>query len=482
MSTDITELDPRYAVTSNDTKISRLVAAPLVSVDQPTLEPRLELAQAVDAVDPLTWDVTLRPGVRFPDGTEMTSADVVYTFESILDPAQKSFARRTFEERLTRIEALGARRIRFHLKQPLATFRTDLDFGIVSERAARAVGGRWSGGECVGAGAYRVVRLRPGSVELARNPHYVGGAPPIERLVVRTVRDPNTQLISLVGGSADIAQNTVRLDLLADVQAKSDLRVQVGRSAILTYMLFNNEDAILKDVRVRRAMAYALDRELLLRAKFGGYAVLATGLLPPSHWAYTKEVPRYGYDPQAARRLLDEAGYPDPDGPGGRPRFSLTYKTSADPFRVGVARLIAERLGEVGIAVEVRPFEFSTFFADVKKGNFQMATMQTSEIVEPDMYFAYFHSSRIPSKDLPDGGNRWRYRSELADRLMEEGRRTLPRPERHAIYARLQHLLAEDLPVVPLWHEDNVAVTSPVLQGYQVLPNARLSSLAQVHK
>lgn len=482
MSTEITELDPRHAVTSNDTKISRLVVAPLVSVDQPSLEPRLELAEAIDAIDPVTWDVTLRAGVRFPDGTEMTAADVLYTFQSILEPAQKSFARRTFEERLVRLEALDARRIRFHLKQPLATFVTDLDFGIVSKAAAERVGGRWPGGECVGAGPFQVVRVRPGTVELARNPYYVHGAPSMRRLVVRTVRDPNTQLISLVGGSADLAQNTVRLDLLGDVQRRSELRVATGQSAILTYMLLNHEDPILKDVRVRRAIAHALDRESLVRAKFGGHAVLATGLLAPSHWAYANGVRRYGYDSDAARRLLDEAGYPDPDGQGGRSRFSLTYKTSSDPFRVGVARLIAERLGDVGIAVEVRPFEFSTFFADVKRGSYQLATMQTSEIVEPDMYFTYFHSSRIPSQDLPDGGNRWRYRSELADQLMEQGRRTLARPERYAIYARLQNLMAEDLPVIPLWHEDNVAVTRASVHGYQVLPNARLSSLAQVQK
>src|SRR5262249_2514054 len=135
----VRELDPRYVATNHETKISRLVATPLVSIDQPTLEPLLVLAAAVERVDPLTWDVTLRDGPRFPDGAPVTSADVVYTFESTLrDP--KSQAHRLFLDRFSSVEALDARRARFHLKEPLATFVTDLDYGIVSRAAAEAGG------------------------------------------------------------------------------------------------------------------------------------------------------------------------------------------------------------------------------------------------------------------------------------------------------------------------------------------------------
>src|SRR5690606_28756358 len=120
-------------------------------------------------------------------------------------------------------------------------------------------------------------------------------------------------------------------------------------------------------------------------------------LIAPGHWAYNPDVPRYPFDPDRARALLDQAGYPDPDGPGGRPRMRLSYKTSADQFRLAVARIIADQLGEVGIEVEVRAFEFGTFFTDIKKGNYQLASMQTASISEPDYYFWYFHSSNIPT-------------------------------------------------------------------------------------
>ena len=108
--------------------------------------------------------------------------------------------------------------------------------------------------------------------------------------------------------------------------------------------------------------------------------------------------------------------------------------------------------------------------------------MQTAEVVEPDTYFAYFHSSRIPTTANPDVGNRWRYRSAEIDRLLEAGRHELDRAKRLAIYGDVQRRLAEDLPVIPLWHEDNVALVNRDVVDYVVLPNARLSGLARVGK
>jgi peptide/nickel transport system substrate-binding protein len=479
---NVLELDPRWAISSQEVKVSRLVAPALVSVDQQSLEPRLELAEAVTAVDPLTWEVTVKPGLRFSDGTPLTARDVAYTFNSTIDPKVKAAYLRQFSDRLERVVVLDERRARFHLRQPLATFVTDLDFGIVQALDAERRGHRWPGGLVVGAGAFRAARIAVGEVVLERNPHFHGPPAKVERVIIRSMSDTNARLLVLVGGSADVMLNGVRLDLLPRLEDKPRLRIETGPSALLTYLMMKNDDPQLADPRVRRAIAHAIDREKIVRGKFSGRARLATGLLPPGHWAYSADVERYAYDPVRARALLDEAGLRDPDGDGPRPRLSLVYKTSSDGFRVSVARLIADYLADVGIAVEVRPFEFATFFADVKRGNYQLASMQTSEIVEPDMYFNYFHSSRVPTPELPDLGNRWRYRSPRADALIERGRHALDREERRRVYAELQRVVSEDVPVVPLWHEDNVALTNATVRGFEVLPNARIPSLAQAYK
>ncbi|HEX2691720.1 MAG TPA: ABC transporter substrate-binding protein, partial [Kofleriaceae bacterium] len=211
-------------------------------------------------------------------------------------------------------------------------------------------------------------------------------------------------------------------------------------------------------------------------------ATLATGLLPPKHWAYSGAVRHWDHDLALARQYLDEAGLRDPDGDGPEPRLRLVYKTSADAFRVAIARVIAAQLAEIGIAVEVRSFEFATFFADIKKGAYQLASMQTAEITEPDYYFMYFHSSWIPTPANPDGFNRWRYRNPEVDRLTRQGREELDRGKRTQIYAEVQRLVAEDVPIVPLWHEDNVVLTNASVEGYRMTPNARLTGLRDVTK
>ncbi len=234
---------------------------------------------------------------------------------------------------------------------------------------------------------------------------------------------------------------------------------------------------------MRRAIAYAIDRQQIVKTKLRGRALLATGMLPTFHWAYARDVERYDFDPAKARALLDEAGYPDPDGDGPLPRFTLVYKTSNNRFRVAVAQVISSMLAEVGIAVDLRVNEFATFFADVKKGNFQLFGMQIPEISEPDLYTNFFASSRIPTREnLDAGGNRMRYSRPEIDRLLDAGRREMDRDRRRDIYGTVQKVLARDVPAISLWHEDNVAAMRQEVTGFEMFPTAQLSSLAHTYK
>lgn len=477
IDTPMTTSDPRAAITSNDAKLARIVASGLTAVDTPNLVPRLELASKIEQPDDLTIDVTLREDARFSDGSPVTAADVAGTYMNVLAPESTSGSHKMLSDRFSSVEAIGPRVARFHLKAPLATFLSDVDFGIVSFH-----GGTPAGDRVIGAGPYRLRELTSTAAFLEPNPYYFGKKPALPKLEIRFVRDAAARLLMLVGGSADLVQNVVRLDLVAAIKDRPRVHVETGPSVLLTYLLMNNDDKVLADRRVRQALALALDRPAIIAAKLGGLAVLATGLLPPMHWAYSGEVARYDHDLPRARQLLDQAGLRDPDGDGPRPRLHLVYKTSADAFRVAIARVIAAQLADVGIAVEVRSFEFATFFADIKKGAYQIATMQTAEITDPDFYFMYFHSSWIPTPTNPDGFNRWRYRNAEVDRLTTLGRQEVDLDKRKQIYAEVQRLVAEDVPVVPLWHEDNVVLSNTDVEGYAMTPNARLIGLRDVRK
>ena len=473
----MTTADPRYAASGYDGKLGKLANAGLTVVESPTLVPELALASRVARVDDVTWDVEIRPDGKFSDGSPVLAFDVAGTYNFMLDPKTESLFHKGLAERFDRVDVTGERTVRFHLKAPLATFLSDIEFGIVSFHD-----GAPPAGTSVGAGPFVVREITSTHALLDANPYYFGGKPKLRHVEIKFVRDAGARLLMLVGGSADLIQNAARLDLIDDLRDWPHVQIQSGPSVFLTYLLLNNADPILKDRRVRQAIAMAIDRPGIIAAKFGGRARLATGLLPPNHWAYASDARRWDRDLAAANRLLDDAGFPDPDGAGPRPRFSMIYKTSSDAFRVAVARTIAAQLAAIGIEVEVRSFEFATFFADVKKGTYQIASMQTADITEPDFYFTYFHSSWIPSPKNPDGYNRWRYVNADVDRLTVAGRRELDPAKRRAIYAAVQRIVAEDVPVVPLFHEDNVVVMNAAVHGYTITPNARLIGLRDAWK
>ena len=473
----MTTADPRAQVTSYDNKLAHLVASGLTAVDTPTLLPRLDLATRIEHPDPLTVDVTLRDDARFSDGDPVTAADVAGTFGSILAADSTSASHKLMVDRFAAVEAIAPRVARFHLVTPLATFNSDVDFGIVSFHH-----GPPRSDAVIGAGPYVLRELTSTAALLDANPYYYGGPAKTPHLEIKFVRDAAARLLMVVGGSADLIQNAIRPDLVSAMRGKPRVAVKTSTGVILTYLMMNNLDPVLSRREVRQAIALALDRPTIVAAKLGGLATLATGLIAPSHWAYSGDVPRYEHDVARAKQLLDAAGLPDPDGDGPAPRVRFIYKTSADTFRVAIARVIAAQLAEVGIAVEVRSFEFATFFGDVKKGQYQLASMQTTDITDPDFLFMYFHSSWIPSPTNPDGFNRWRYRNAEVDRLTTAGRVEVSREKRKAIYAQVQRLLAEDVPVVPLWHEDNIILSNVDVQGYTTSPNARLAGLTQITK
>lgn len=462
--------DPRYTLSSWDTMLSRLVVPGLFAVDTPTMEPRLDLASAFDRVDDLTWDATLRSGLRFSDGFPVTADDVAKTFMSVLADDTDSVYHKNLTERFTSVEALDPLHVRFHLRSKLATIKGDLEFGVV---AFHDGGKRKLDGTVVGAGPYVLRELTSTHAILDENPYYAGDKPKIPHVEIRFVHDASARILMVVGGSADLIQNGVRLDLVDEVAERERVKVSTAPSAILTYLMMNNEDPVLRDVRVRKAIAYALDRRAIVESKFQGRAVLATGLLPPMHWAYEPDVVRYDHDIARAKRLLAEAGVKN---------LHLSYKTSSDAFRVAVARVIAAQLAEIGITVELHSFEFGTFFADIKKGNYQLASMQTNAITSPDWYYTYFNSVRIPDAKDPDANNRWRYRNASVDTWTVDGRAELDPVKQKTIYSKVQKQIADDVPVIPLWHEDNIVLSNKTVENFRINPTARLGGLVAVEK
>jgi peptide/nickel transport system substrate-binding protein len=223
---------------------------------------------------------------------------------------------------------------------------------------------------------------------------------------------------------------------------------------------------------VRKALAHAIDRKSLIKAKLGDRAALASSFVPLGHWAYDPETPRYEYDPAEARALLDQAGLT------GTPRASWVLRCDSERSRVSTARAIAAMLADVGIQVRVQTTENATMLADLDRGHFELSLLQISEVIEPHFLSWFFASDRIPGHGQA-GLNRWRYRDKVIDDALEIGRRSLDRAERTRVYGFVQRRLADQLPVVPLWHEDVVAVRSTRVPPIEIPRDSRFTTLAR---
>ena len=470
-------LDPRFAVSDASADLVGLLHAGLVSVDTKTGEPELELAESIDQTSPTTYHVTLRDGITFHDGEPITAADVEYTLTKLgTDTVQSPYAQTS--RLIETFETHDPRHFTLHLTEPHAPFMTKLAMGIVPKH--RCEGHSECPGNPVGAGPFAYVRQEGNHKYVFESfDDYFAGKPPIDRLIFKVVEDDNTRLLALLGKSVDLVQNAVQPIMLPVVRDADGIEVETDESFKYTYIGFNLEHEILEDRKVRRAIAYGIDRKAIIEHKFRGMATLSSGLLSPAHWAYEEDVPRYPYRPEKARKLLDEAGYPKPEG-SDEPRFAVEFKVSANKFRKSVAGLIAHQLERIGVKVTVRSYEWGTFFHDVKSGNFAMTSLQWPSVLDPSLYRWIFHSDNIPSaENRSAGANRGAYRNPEIDRLLDRGQRETNRQERKEIYSKVQKILARDLPYVSLWHEHNIAVMKEGIRDYYITPNARFEGLKQ---
>jgi peptide/nickel transport system substrate-binding protein len=197
-------------------------------------------------------------------------------------------------------------------------------------------------------------------------------------------------------------------------------------------------------------------------------------VLPPEHWAFASGLPPYKYDPQQAVALLEAADLrPDANGV----RLRLEMKTSTDQTARELAAVLQDQLGRVGIALEIRSFEFATFYSDIQKGNFDLFSLRWLGANEdPDIFEYVFASSKVP----PAGANRGRYSNPELDRLIDAGRHATDLAARRAAYHEVQQIVNRDLPYVPLWYLNTVAVHNSRLSNLHLFPNGNYDFLAEL--
>lgn len=444
-------LDPRIGIDSQSERIDELLFDSLVRKDE-HFNLRPWLAESWEVPDPLTYIFHLHRGVRFHNGQPLTARDVKWTFDSLFNGTVISTKTAAYQY-VKDIEARDDHTVVFHLKEPFAALLWNLSDGAIG------IVPYGSGNDLyrnpIGSGPFKLVKNeQDNEVIVERNDTYWAEKPKVERVRFAVIPDTTTRALELRKGTADLAINALTADMLASLQREKNLRIEEGPGTSLNYLAFNLRDPILRDVRVRQALAYAIDRGPMLRYLWRDTARPADSILPPQHWAYTNDVAHYPYDPAKARAMLDAAGYPEKNGV----RFRLIIKTSTEETSRLIAAVLQQQFREVGVDLEIHTFEFATFFSDIVKGAYQLYTLRWVGYSnqDPDVFEYAFDTASFP----PKRANRSYYSNPKVDALIEEGRREVDPAKRKEIYRKVQQQLAIDLPNIDLWYLDNVVVHS----------------------
>lgn len=451
-------LDLRQGTDSQSERIGGLIYDPLVRKDDHfNLQPWL--ATRWDRPDALTWVFHLRSGVRFHDGKAMTAEDVAWSLKSMTNGAILTAKGGAFAD-VVDVSVRDPLTVVVTTNKPDESLLFNVSdglFGVVENGA-----GRDEGLHPVGTGPFRFVdQVQDKEVVIARNSEYWAGAPKIERVRFEVTPDNITVALEMRKGSADVESNVLTQDMVHALQGAQGLVVESGLGARVDYATFNVNDAVLRDKRVRQAIACAIDKDALIASLWRGRAEKAETLLPRGHWATATDadLAQYPHDVERAKRLLDETGL-KPDKDGVRLRFTL--KTSTDETTRLEAQAIQAQLREAGIALQLRPAEFGTFYSDITKGAFQMYMLRwIGSNEDPDIFRYTSATASFP----PKGANRGRFSDARVDALLKQASEETDEVVRRREYVQAQQILADELPVIPLWYPDNVVVHSARLTG-----------------
>jgi ABC-type transport system substrate-binding protein len=469
-----TNLDPRIGTDAVSQRLDGLLFSSLVELDAQRI-PRGDLAERWETPDAVTYVFHLRSGVKFHDGRPLTSTDVKYTFDSILDRTVTSPKRGSLAM-IRSIDAPDATTVIFHLQEPYAGFPWEIArpaIGIVPAGSGTDFSNRLTG-----TGPFRFVSAeQDDNVVIERNDKYFGGAPNISRVQFRVVPDAIVRALELRKGSADVEVNSLTPDMIPVLRQQATIDVSDSPGTNYQYIAFNLDDAALAKREVRQALAYATNREEIIQYLYRGQAHPADGPLPKSSWAYEPGIRRYEYDPQKAEQLLDTAGFRRRAEAAGI-RVKLTLKTSTEESSRLLAAVLQEQWRKVGVDLDVRPLEFATLFSDMARGSFEIFTLRwIGANNDPDTFFDYvFDSKKIP----PAGANRGHYRNPEIDALLEQARVESDREKRRELFSKVQKIIAEDLPYVSLWFMDNVSVHRKRIGDLQLSPTGDYDFLRTV--
>jgi len=476
---DASYLNPILATDSASGAVNALVYNGLVKYDKNLILVG-DLAEKWEVKDGgRTIIFHLRKNVRWHDGKPFTARDVIFTYKKLTDPGTKTPYASDYLL-IKSIEAADPFTVVVRYKKPFAPALESWGIGIIPEHiysdGQPDINSHPANRSPVGTGPFRFAGwITDEKIILEANDDYFEGPPGIGRVIFRIVPDQSVQFLELRNQSIDSMSLTPDQWNAYDVFFRKYNKFRYPAFQY-TYLGFNLARHPFDDARIRRAIAYAIDKSQIINGVLLDIGRPATGPYPPQSWAYNHEVSDYEYDPKKARQILEEAGWGDSDGDGildkkssdgKKINFEFTILTNqGNKVRQMTAEIIQSQLKKAGIKTNVRIIEWSSFIHQfIDKKNFDAVILGWSLSRDPDQY-SIWHSS-----EAREGGyNFVSYKNPEVDKLLDMGRETFDFASRQKIYRRIHRIIHQDAPYIFLYYPDSLSVVHKRFKGPEIAP------------
>ena len=478
------EFVPIYSSTLYDLWVNNLVFDGLITNNEKG-EPIPNVAESYEvSEDGKTYTFKLNKGIKFTNGQELTAKDVAFTFTSICDPGYDGPRMDAvnnlvgYEEynkgdakSVEGIKVIDDYTISFTNKNTDAAGIWNFGYGIMPESVYKFEKGNFQAVkdkllQPVGSGAYKFVHFKPGQeVKFEKNADYWKGEPKIPYVVMK-VTNAQTLLQELMAGTVDIDRVGAKPENIDPLKQAGFLNLDLYMGNTYGYMGLNYGSDKVKDPKVRQALLYGLNREGFMQSYYQGYGQVYNSHILPTSWAYNPDVPKYEYNPEKAKELLDEAGWKDTNGNGVRDKDGvelelqwLTYTGSK--YVDALIPIVKQSWEQIGVKVTPELMEFGTMMDKVNNRKYDIFNGAWNLSIDPDPSGIF-----AISQDVPGGFNNIGWRNEEADKLLKEGKGTTNQEERKKAYAEWQLKFSEDVPYILLGDAKEMFASNSRVKGY----------------
>ncbi len=464
-STDAQYLDAGYAWSEGEIDLMYHLYDGLVRYKNDELEVEPALATSWErSEDGTVWTFELREGVTFHDGSPFNAEAVQFSYMRLIDEDHEyyglgdySYFDYLLSDVIEDITVEGEYTVSFHLKDKFAPFLTYMGYYSqfpVSMEAVKEHGEDFSK-HASGTGPFKLVEWKEDEyITLEANEDYWGEKPKIDKLIWKVVPDISTRFLELQSGQVHAVKGLAP-NQLESVKNNSDMKLHQVPGANIFQLTFNNESEPVDNKLVRQAIAHAIDKETLVEGVYEGLGTPAVTSVPPTVFGFNEDLEIHEYNPEKSRELLQEAGYDD--------GISITLNTfiHARPYvsnPVDAAEIIKDDLSKAGIDATIETNEWGTHSGLMRNGDYQAGFSGWYDIAYPSNFLKTM---------LLEGSNANWQPEEMVD-LAQQALSTYDRDEQERIYREMQVIAHEEVPTIPIAHNDYTAASSAAVKGFRL--------------